>query len=907
MNKTLVWGACLSLGLMAFGSPDVEMRLDGSVTFGETGFSFRPSVVEKGWAQASLTCPAHKIAAEKGSFVGRFAADGREGRVADVRLSLSPGTDDVVTVAADFTSRVAEPVEALMLAGTLPSRYANGVSAADGGAAKPHPAVGRQLQFRASRVVFSAPDARDATFAFASPVTVVLRRAANGSVQIRFAPVYHGTLEKGRRYAVAMSVGLGERFALARQELYRVVEGEEWVAWDDVKDIEPGSALDFSSLGFADAPAGKYGWLKNVGGRFEFEGRPGVPVRFAGVNFCGTMNYPSHAEADRIVRRLKALGYNSIRLHHYDRDLVRGSADNLTFDVENLDRLDYLVAKAIESGLYVTTDLYVSRPVTWRQMGIDRDGSPRDVPEGRWLFKLLIAFHEGAYANWKAFATVFMTHVNPYTGRRYADEPGMPLLSMVNEANYRMGWKALVREESFRAKWKAWAEEKRRTDPGFVAGRDLADPSAFAWEKLGRLGDTAPAAFLADTEAKNFARQLADMRALGAKALFTSINHLPFYAPDLAVRRKLYGYFDDHLYVDHPRFPGKAWKLPTAHGNLNPALDPDCRLDKHAYMRLVGLPSTLSEFNFCGPNDYRNMNALLTGAFMAGQDRSGYWRFAYAHSLSNMYDRVGRPGSFDVSTDPLNCAAERMVHFLYLRGDFAPFEPSVALVLPDARAATRGEKMSQMFPEWRQAFAWKARLACAFPADVPAEAQTVDHLTTCGAAEAPFALADDPRLVIDRAAGTVRLATARSCGVSVGRGKLAAGALAVDVRRGGPMTTVGVASLDAAPLATSRRLLLLHLTDADATGATYTDRTRKLKIAAGQRQPTLIRDGEAEIRLALDEPSSFDVYGLDAAGRRTGTVAATVEDGALAFTARVRGERGARMCYEIVRREDATK
>ena len=115
------------------------------------------------------------------------------------------------------------------------------------------------------------------------------------------------------------------------------------------------------------------------------------------------------------------------------------------------------------------------------------------------------------------------------------------------------------------------------------------------------------------------------------------------------------------------------------------------------------------------------------------------------------------------------------------------------------------------------------------------------------------------------------------------------------------MTTVGVASLDAAPLATSRRLLLLHLTDADSSGATYADRTRKLKIAMGE-QPTLIRDGEAEIRLALDDPSSLDVYGLDAAGRRTGTVAASAEDGALAFTVRVRGERGARMCYEIVRR-----
>lgn len=681
---------------------------------------------------------------------------------------------------------------------------------------------------------------------------------------------------------------------------YVVRPGSEWVEWDDVKDIAPGSALDFSSLGLIDAPAGKYGWLRNVGGHFEFENRLGVPVRLAGANFCKSMNFPTHEESDRIVRRLCALGFNSIRLHHHDAGLVMGSEDNLTFNPEQTDRFDYLVAQAIKNGLYVTTDLYVSRKVTWRQIGVDRDGSPFDVPGGRSLFKLLIAFDEGAYANWKAFATNFMNHVNPYTGRRYAEEPGMPLICMVNEANYRMGWKALTEHPSFRAKWAEWAEEKSRTDPEFAAGADLHNPSAFRWNKLGRLGDTPPAAFLADTEAGNFARQLKDMRTLGAKALFTSINHLPYYAPDATVKRRLYGYFDDHVYIDHPSFKGKSWTLPLEIQNDNPLQDPDCRLDKHAYMKIEGLPATLSEFNFCGPNGYRGMGGLLAGAFLSGQDVSGYWRFAYSHGITNMYDRVGIPGNFDLASDPVNLAAERVSHLLYLRGDFPKFEKQVSLVLPDYQAATRGAQMPQLFPEWRQALTWKARVSCSLPGEAPLGAFTCDQLLSGGQKEPPIALPDAHGLIVDRTNGTIRLTTERTCGVSTAHGRLAAGPLGVDVLSGGFATTVAISSLDRLPIATSRQMLLTHLTDAQADGTRFADTSCKRKLEAGA-QPILIRDGEVRVSLLVDEPSEIGVYGLNASGARTGRIETSVEDGRLSFTARVRGAKGARIYYELTR------
>ena len=888
------------LSLPAAADAVAKLRLDGQVALGNEGVRFRPVVATKGWHHVGLRRTSRGVEQKDGRLSCAFVAEDDDRAVSDVRLGLAPTGDDV-TLSARFKVRRTAYFEALMLTGTLPaSRVTGGTYAADGKSPVAFPKAGKQVQFRTKRLVCAAPGARDLVFSCAAPLTVVIRGNAEGGAEVRFAPVYHGEVKSGEVRSLAVRVATGERLGVDCEKLYRIKEGDTWVAWDDVKDIEPGSALDFSSLGFADAPAGKYGWLKNVNGHFEFEGRPGKPVRFAGVNFCGTMNYPTHEETDRVIRRLRALGYNSIRLHHYDEGLVKGSADGLTFNPEQLDRLDYLVAKAIENGLYVTTDLYVSRSVTWRQMGIDRDGTPRDVPGGRWLFKLLIAFHEGAYANWKTFATSFLSHVNPYTGRRYADEPGMPLLSMVNEANYRMGWQALAKEPSFRAKWSAWAAEKRRADPGFAGGVDLSEPAKFEWNKLGRLGDTAPAAFLADNEAANFARQLADMRALGAKALFTSVNHLPYYVPDTTMKRRLYGYFDDHLYIDHPRFPGKAWRLPTAQDNANPLQDPECRFDKHAFMSVEGLPRTVSEFNFCGPNGYRGMNALLSGGFMAGQDVSAYWRFAYSHAATNLYDRVGKPSSFDIAGDPLNCLSERMIHVLYLRGDLQPFARRVTAVLPDGTAATRGEKMPQLFPDWRQALTWKARLSCALPGDVPKGAATYDFQTASDGAKAPVELPDDPSFAVDRAAGTVRLATPRSCGVAIAHGRLAAGALDVDVRAGGFMTTIGVAALDTEPLASSGRLLLFHLTDAQSAEAAYSDATCTLKIENGT-QRTVIRAGEAAVRLRLDDPAACVVYGLDAAGRRMEQVPATVEDGCLCFTASVKTERGARMCYEIVR------
>ena len=159
------------------------------------------------------------------------------------------------------------------------------------------------------------------------------------------------------------------------------------------------TALDFSKIRCTEAPAGKYGRVVANGGHFEFERRPGVPVRFYGINVCGDANTIPLDEARKFAANLARLGYNAIRIHHHDAGLAWKSGTEV-FDAEKLDRLDYFLSRLFAKGLYVTTDLYVSRPVEWKDLGIDRPGKMSSN-----AYKVLVSAGYGpAVENWKRFA-----------------------------------------------------------------------------------------------------------------------------------------------------------------------------------------------------------------------------------------------------------------------------------------------------------------------------------------------------------------------------------------------------------------------------------------------------------------------------------------------------------------------
>ena len=136
--------------------------------------------------------------------------------------------------------------------------------------------------------------------------------------------------------------------------------GPEWIPVERRRSVVPGSALDFSGL--LHRPAGKYGYLRNAGGRFEFEKRPGVHARFYGINVVFMLNFMKHEWTDQLVERLSRSGYNLLRLHHFDDLLTEAPhRGDSPFVKERLDRLHYLIARCREAGIYLTLDLYTCR------------------------------------------------------------------------------------------------------------------------------------------------------------------------------------------------------------------------------------------------------------------------------------------------------------------------------------------------------------------------------------------------------------------------------------------------------------------------------------------------------------------------------------------------------------------
>lgn len=517
---------------------------------------------------------------------------------------------------------------------------------------------------KAMKVGLDFSDGKQMAFEFDRPTTV---RIGTSGPSNALASVCFGSLGK-RRWRKGERVD--ESFRISASSVVfgyvpevRIGDGNtasgEWIPIDYRKDIEAGSALDFSTMCGENGPAGSCGWLKCVDGHFEFEKNPGVPQRFYGVNLCFSANFPDEEMATRLARRLRMLGYNSVRVHHHEKLLFAETKSGDLFNRKMLDRFDRFMAKLFEAGLYVTTDLYVSRVVNWSDLGFE---SPTGNAGMDRVAKAYFSLTEAGYQNWKRYAFAFLEHVNPYTGRAYRDEPGMPLLSLVNENPLKQTWMEIRNYPEVKSAWERWGKSSRPVRE--VHERDLELEE-----------------FNHDIEKAFFGRASEELRAIGVKALLTDLNCA--LGKVLNAAKADYDYVDLHCYVDHPQFPCKRFTLPSYMAGGNPlrrsSLAPFVYKAKSGANKLKK-PFVSTEWSFAGPGAYRSVGGMVAGAAAALNDWSGAWRFAYAHSSDALPDGVGKVGYFDLTADPLAQFSDRAVIPLFLRGDLDRGEENGFLV-----------------------------------------------------------------------------------------------------------------------------------------------------------------------------------------------------------------------------------
>ncbi len=201
--------------------------------------------------------------------------------------------------------------------------------------------------------------------------------------------------------------------------------------WDD--DSE--SITNVSHL--LEKPAGKHGFIRAEGDRLV-DGA-GKPFRILGVNTAFSGNFPTHEQAEKIAARMAKFGINAVRVHHLDTARSPNgiwkadTADKQDFDRERLDRLDYFIAALKKNGIYTNINLKVGRKT------VEADGVPH-ADELPTYDKGPDHFYPRLIEIQKNYARDLLTHVNPYTGNNYLNEPAIVTIEINNESGLIWQW-----------------------------------------------------------------------------------------------------------------------------------------------------------------------------------------------------------------------------------------------------------------------------------------------------------------------------------------------------------------------------------------------------------------------------------------------------------------------------------
>lgn len=706
-------------------------------------------------------------------------------------------------------------------------------------------------------------------------------------------------------WMVVAMTGSREDIALpdASAAPFYIVEGDDWKPIENLKLVQPGSALDFSFL--TDAPAGKYGRLIARNGRFEFTDRPGHRVRLFGVNLCYDLCFPSHEDAELLAETLQRMGYNAVRFEHYDFPLPAESRDNPsarpTLNPDRLDRMEYLIACLKKHGLYITLDLHSLR--NFPAEACPEFGQPFEKEIGG-----LVHFSPKAMEAWRYWAKILLTHRNPYTNLSLVEDPVLVALDPINE-NWITTYDSLF--PLFMKYFTPWAVERKLT-----FNDEAQKQAAFL-------------RFLTERQIAVLEEFTRHLRELGYKGLITDINHYDQIA-QIPIRQRL-DFADTHIYWNHPDFfADRPWGLPWIQMNRSSVLD-RAAIWPRVYFptRILGKPMMITEFTYCYPNLFRAENGPLMGAYAAWQDWDGLFRFDLGHDFDDL--TKDKPAYvFGILHDPINRLADRIIALLFQRNDIRPTKRYVPYVITEDTLyqgyrngcihyddnyrqlglcvgvgsidATVRPDFSKKYPVAVGSEALKEQ----FPGVqiFQPDDKLLDHMKEVGILTPEQCRPDLGQYVSDT--GEIRLdsrakiftaVTSRSEALVIqDRGKLLGQAVEVD--NSGGVCTILVAGLDDQPIRRSRRLLVLHLTDVQNSKTKF--RTRDLTVweKVGEL-PHLVRRGNATVSINIGRDTNVRVWAIDLSGRKKVEIPCDVNGQTISFVAQTVRQEGTFLAYEI--------
>lgn len=637
------------------------------------------------------------------------------------------------------------------------------------------------------------------------------------------------------------------------------------------------SMIDLSFL--LEAPAGRDGFLQVQGGHVT---KPnGAAVRFWGVNVTewsrGSTAIPTKEDAPIWAGALARHGINLVRLHFLDLPTPRGMIDDARndsqhFDAGQLDREDFFIAALLQRGIYVNWNLNVGRRF--------KDGDhvlATRVGKGPLLFnRRLIELQ-------KDYARQVLTHVNPYTGRAYVDEPGVAIVEIVNEDAIYVGWtQDGPYDQELTDLYNDWLVRNLSAAELTNLRRLLGVAGEGPVPRLqGPAVRAAPAEqyytesrFFRDLQAGYFQemeRYLQQTLGVRCPIVATADHAHSGSGYALVADTALLDIVDGHTYWMHPG-DRRYRHAPMVN---DPANSTVAELARTA---VAGQPYTVSEVNNPYPNQFSAEGVPILAAYAGFLDWDAVvWYTFEPKRDANWGSYVGDP--FDVSLDPIKMTQLAAGALMFLRGDIARAQ------ITHERTYTRQQVLdSRRTPGLERPF-----FTPGFPATLPlrhgVRVRSFDGEPTSPVdfpREQAMLTSDTGELIWSRyeqAKGVVTIDSPRSQALV---GFLPAGAarvtnLSADVRN--TFCALVLSSLEPETIARSRRLLLTAGARVENTGMQWD--AARARVTEQGRAPTLIEPVTGQITLHdLAEATAVSVQPLDGAGHALGAPQVGIRSGA---------------------------
>ena len=469
-----------------------------------------------------------------------------------------------------------------------------------------------------------------------------------GNKNVIRAFFYSGSIPAGKtRFQATLSLAENIAIMPTTAERFGTSDTAKWTK--NILDWET-SPFDLSFLNKPELPAGKRGFVKAKDDQLVFE--DGTVAKFWGTNITASTLFSTPSDDVKAqAKRLSALGFNLVRLHHHDSLWVDPNIfgdqklnNTKTINKDSIEKIDWWIKCLKDEGIYVWLDLHVDRPLKSGDSISAFDEIRKGEPTAS--LKGYNYVNQSIQKAMREFNTAYLNHVNKYTNTKYVDEPAIAAVLITNENDLtRHFGNGLLPDKNVPNQSKIFMSK----------ASFFAKANGLSVDKTSRTWEHGPSKlFLNDLERQFNLDVINNLREIGLKVPIATtstwggnpISSLPaLTSGDL---------IDVHTYQNY----GALEKNPLYASNLTHWM---------AAAQVIGKPMSVTEWNaepFPMPDRHTLPLYVASQASLQGWD--AIMQYAYAQEpLTGQ----GSPSNWQAYNDPAILATMPAAALMYRRGD----------------------------------------------------------------------------------------------------------------------------------------------------------------------------------------------------------------------------------------------